>query len=453
MEFGFDNFGLRRQYFIDGDELLPEPLEIPGFVSMWIATKEDFTKFIIGYKMYVGRFNYLTRNCGLEIGEPLSEGRLIRSYSLKFEDDRRDFLRREFGYEYDDEQFPWDGMGNWVHSKSYFEELETFSPSEENLFGQVCGFFDSLLDILGKSNLDLEEIPMFVLVDALLEKTSPPTLVESISDALECEDMNVLTLQGLFHIFLANSEKHIKNIEESARMFLEENSENQDDNIENSEKHYHDNFEETAREFLAEDSHDYNIEERAGLFIAEERSLTTEIVNSCGEKGLVAEVQDDDVMAAKDAAEQDIPMRVLGPVLKRLLGEQQTSQHKDGVIKTIATKRSTQQELQQQVTAKLKMEERRANDEAQRVAVMQSAAEEQHVTEAPRKAGAQRATKAQPAAVMQSAANENRALQEWQPYITANCWLGARLGMRQRVRTIAVMVFGAPGPPARSRHG
>ena len=411
MKTGSDNFGIRRQYYIDGEEL-PEPLDIPGFVSMRVATKEDFTKFIIGYKWYVGICNYLTRGCGLEIGEPLSVGNLIRKYSFHSENDRRDFWRSEFDCEYD-EKFPWDGMENWVHSKSYFKELETFSPSEENLFEQVYDFFDSLLNILRKSNLDLEEIPMFVLVDVLLEKTSPPTLVEAIWNALEYEDLDLLTLQGLFDIFMINSEKHIENIEESARIFFAEDSDNHDDNfeesekhienneestrmfvVENSEKHYHDNFEEIAREFIAEDSHDYNIEERAGIFIAEERSLTTEIVNSCGEKGLVAEVQDDDVMAAKDAAEQH------------------TSQHQDVMIKTMATKMNTQQELQQQVTAKLRMEERCATDEAQRVAVMQSAAEGQHVTEAPRGAEAQRATKAQPAAVMQRAANENLALQQ-----------------------------------------
>ena len=402
MESGFDNFGLRRQYYIDGDEL-PKPLEIPGFMSMWIATREDFTKFIIGYKRYVGRFNYLTRNCGLEIGEPLSVGRSIRNYSLRIEDDRRDFLRREFGCEYD-EQFPWDDMGNWLHSKSYFEELETFSPFEEDLFGQVCDFFYSLSDILGKVHMELEEIPTAVLADILLEATSPPTLVEAIWNALEYEDLDLLTLHGLFQIFLANSERHIENIEESARKFLTENSEEHDGIIE-----------EHARKFFAEDSVNHvnkfeesekqieNIEESTRIFITEERSLTTEIVNSCGEKGLVAEVQDNDVMAAKDAAEQDVPMRVLGPVLKRLLGEQQTSQHRDVVLKTIATKRNTQQELQQQVTAKLNMEERHATDEAQRVAVVQSAAEEQHVTEAPRGAEAQRATKTQPAAVMQRA--------------------------------------------------
>ena len=33
METGSDNFGIRRQYYIDGEEL-PEPLDIPGFVSM-----------------------------------------------------------------------------------------------------------------------------------------------------------------------------------------------------------------------------------------------------------------------------------------------------------------------------------------------------------------------------------------------------------------------------------
>ena len=39
------------------------------------------------------------------------------------------------------------------------------------------------------------------------------------------------------------------------------------------------------------------------------------------------------------------------------------------------------------------------------------------------------------------------ALREWQTGIAADCLIGACLGLRQRVSAIAVMVFGAPGPP------
>ena len=45
------------------------------------------------------------------------------------------------------------------------------------------------------------------------------------------------------------------------------------------------------------------------------------------------------------------------------------------------------------------------------------------------------------------AATAAPALREWQTGIAADCLIGACLGLRQRVSAIAVMVFGAPGPP------
>ena len=139
METCLGNFGFRRQYDIDGVDL-PRPLGIPALGSMVMVSKEDCTRFIIGYKLYVGKFNYFAQNCGLKIGEPQSVGSLLMSSGLKSEDERRVFARRELGFEYDG-QFPWDRMGRWVYGNSYFEELETFSPSEENLYGQIIGFF------------------------------------------------------------------------------------------------------------------------------------------------------------------------------------------------------------------------------------------------------------------------------------------------------------------------
>jgi hypothetical protein len=103
-------------------------------------------------------------------------GSLLRSSGLKSEDERRDFARRELGFEYAGE-FPWDSMGRWVYDNSYFAELETFSPSEENLNEQVCYFFDSLSDILWKVNMELDQLSMDVLADILIEATSPPTLI------------------------------------------------------------------------------------------------------------------------------------------------------------------------------------------------------------------------------------------------------------------------------------